>query len=240
MRQLPEVLESNVVGGRIIRGAARRFGLPEGMPVLVGIVDTSSAMLLIGAQPGRCSTSADRPTSWRFAPTGSPARTGCSPGHWASGKSGCPSARWPPRDRLELGQGPVFPRSRAEGVLEADGEAGALQTRGSEVGGSVRALFGGERTSIEQRQAGFCGLTLATTREEMLAAMIESLATASAARFELLRQNKVRMRKDVVISGGVQNGLDKVLHRDWPGKWDFRVEEEATLRGLSTLEPVEA
>jgi hypothetical protein len=73
----------------------------------------------------------------------------------------------------------------------------------------------------------------------MLSAVIESLAEASAARLPLLRQTKSPMRRDVVVSGGVQNGLDRILHRDWPGKWSFRTEEEATLRGLSCLEPVE-
>ena len=32
---------------------------------------------------------------------------------------------------------------------------------------------------------------------------------------------------------------DKILHRDWPGKWDFKVEMEASLRGLACLEPME-
>jgi hypothetical protein len=32
------------------------------------------------------------------------------------------------------------------------------------------------------------------------------------------------MRHDVVFSGGVQGGLDKIPHRDWSGKWTFRVE----------------
>ena len=73
----------------------------------------------------------------------------------------------------------------------------------------------------------------------MLSAIIESLAEASAARLPLLRQTKATMHHDVVVSGGVQNGLDRILHRDWPGKWSFRTEEEATLRGLSCLNPTE-
>ena len=28
-----------------------------------------------------------------------------------------------------------------------------------------------------------------------------------------------------------------ILHRDWPGKWNFHVEKEATLRGLVHLAP---
>jgi hypothetical protein len=68
---------------------------------------------------------------------------------------------------------------------------------------------------------------------------VDALARASADRLPLLRSRGVPLRRDVVLSGGVSNGLDKVLHRDWPGKWRFRVEEEATLRGLGMLTPVE-
>ena len=39
----------------------------------------------------------------------------------------------------------------------------------------------GDRMSIDQKQASFTGLTLATTREDMLGAVLESLAQASAA-----------------------------------------------------------
>jgi sugar (pentulose or hexulose) kinase len=95
----------------------------------------------------------------------------------------------------------------------------------------------GDRTSIEQRQAAFTGLTLATTREQMLGAVIEALAEASAARIALFRKNRASIRHDVVVSGGVSNGLDKIFHRDWPGKWTFRSQEEASLRGLSKLIP---
>src|SRR3712207_6984137 len=49
----------------------------------------------------------------------------------------------------------------------------------------------GERASIEQRRAAFTGLTLATTREQMLEAVIESLVHASADRFALLKVNSV-------------------------------------------------
>jgi xylulokinase len=106
--------------------------------------------------------------------------------------------------------------------------------------GSVRfdPYLAGDRMSIEQRQAAFTGLTLATTREQMLAAMLEALAAASAARVALLKQIGAKIRRDVVVTGGAGK-LTAVFHRDWPGKWSFRQEEEATLRGLSRLEPRE-
>jgi xylulokinase len=52
-RLLPDVLDGNRVAGKITREAARRFGLTEGTPVITGIMDTSSALLLRGAKPGQ-------------------------------------------------------------------------------------------------------------------------------------------------------------------------------------------
>jgi xylulokinase len=96
----------------------------------------------------------------------------------------------------------------------------------------------GERTSIEQRRGSFHGLTLATTREQMVAAILEALIRASAERLPLLRATGTRLRQDVAVSGG-SDRLDSLMHRDWPGKWTYRSVTDATMRGLGALTPVE-
>ncbi len=93
----------------------------------------------------------------------------------------------------------------------------------------------GDRMSIEQRQATLSGLTLSSSREQILSAVIESIASASANRIDLLRKTNGPMNRRVILSGGVVQGLRDVLHRDWPGTWAFRLEDEASLRGLGTL-----
>ena len=50
---LPDVVEADVVAGRVTPEAALRFGLTAGTPVTVGMVDTSAAMLSTGAAPGQ-------------------------------------------------------------------------------------------------------------------------------------------------------------------------------------------
>src|SRR5581483_3270317 len=92
----------------------------------------------------------------------------------------------------------------------------------------------GDRMSIDQKQGAFTGLTLATTRDDMLGAILESLAKASAARLDLLGQLKQPISHEVVVTGGAGKRND-IFHRDWPGKWTFRSEKEATLRGLARL-----
>jgi sugar (pentulose or hexulose) kinase len=93
----------------------------------------------------------------------------------------------------------------------------------------------GDRASIEQRHAAFNNLTLSTTREDMLGAMVKALARASADRLPLLQCGGMRIGRDVYVTGGVQRGLGKLLYRDWGRGWRFKPVEEATLKGLAKL-----
>src|SRR5262249_25479696 len=46
---LPDVRDADEIGGTLLPEAARRLGLPQGTPMLVGMIDTGAAMLLAGA-----------------------------------------------------------------------------------------------------------------------------------------------------------------------------------------------
>ena len=61
------------------------------------------------------------------------------------------------------------------------------------------------------------------------------MVSPSAQRVKLLKSVNGRIDRRVMLSGGVVEGLGDILHRDWDGKWTFRVEEEASLRGLGKL-----
>lgn len=139
---------------------------------------------------------------------------------------------WPAYTRLIKTLSRKVPTTgkRARGRADQDDPAAGV---------GFEPFLAGDRTSIEQSKAAFTGLTLATTRNHMLAAVLEALARASAARLELLKQaNKIPLRHEVVVTGGAGE-LTSLFHRDWPGKWSFRSEKEATLRGLACLEPRE-
>jgi hypothetical protein len=47
--------------------------------------------------------------------------------------------------------------------------------------------------------------------------------------------NGVRIRNQVILSGGAGASLGKVLRRDWPSRFKFEEQDEATLRGLAVL-----
>jgi xylulokinase len=234
---LPDVLDANRIAGTVTAAGARRFGLTQGTPVLTGLIDGSSAMLLAGLRRGQLVNTVGS-TDVLALCTNKPK----------------------PHERLltrALGLGRWW---LSVGTIAASGTAlswcretffadctdaqfwkqvAAATPHEQDAGLRFEPYLAGERTSIEQRRGVLRGFTLATTRDDILGALVDALAAASAERLPLLRSRGVPLRRDVVLSGGVQNGLDNVLHRDWPGRWTFRTEEQATLRGLGTLTPLE-
>src|SRR5665213_1127469 len=245
--QLPEVRGANQIGGKLTRQAANRLGLAEGLPMLVGVVDGSAAMLLAGARPGQLlnvcgSTDVLALCTNRFSPHQRLLTRALGVGKlWLSVSTiaAAGSAIAWVKDQFfgDLGW-PDFQKRVVR--LAGRGDRSASRSRKSDASdkpaGTVRfdPYLAGDRMSIEQRQAAFTGLTLASTRDQMLAAVLEALAQASVRRLELLEQIGMRIRREVVVTGGAEK-LGAVFHRDWPGRWSFESRTEASLRGLWRL-----
>lgn len=233
---LPEVIESNRIGGRVTKAAARKFGLSEGTPMLAGMVDTSAAMLLAGAKVGQL-LNVSGSTDVLALCTDQP-----KPGERLLTRAFGIGKKWMQVCTLAAAGSSVawthanlfadLPLSKFYKLLHKV----ATRTK-KQPGVRFDPYLAGERTSIEQRSAAFTGLTLATTRDDMLAAVVESLAWSSAERIDILEQTGTPIKHHVVVSGGLQESLSEILHRDWPGRWKFHLENEATLRGLALLEP---
>ncbi len=232
---LPDVLEANQIGGTIHAAAARRMGLTQGTPLTVGCMDTSAALLLTGMKVGQM-LNVSGSTDVLAVCTDTP-----KPHERLLTRAVGVGRRWMSVSTLAAaGSSLTWAHQQLFSDLDVPGFRKLIRTLvRKQMKSDVRfePYLAGERTSVEQKQGGFTGLTLATTRQEMLHAVIESLARVSAARIPLLAGQGTKLRHNVFVSGGVQGGLDKVLHRDWPGKWTFHVEEEATLRGLALLVP---
>jgi xylulokinase len=231
--QLPQIVSADAVGGAVTPAAARKFALLSGTPILAGLIDTGSAALLARTKHGQltnvCGSTdvlalcVDRPRPHERLITRAlgVGRKWLSVSTIAAAGS---SFLWV-REQLFRDLGDA-----AFGKLMKKLSRQSMQT-----GVRFEAYLAGDRMSIEQRNASFTGLTLATTREQMLSAAIESIAAASAARVTLLRSTGVTLRREVITTGGVSEGLRELLYRDWPGQWTFRQQEEASLRGLARL-----
>ncbi|MEA2707852.1 MAG: xylulokinase [Phycisphaerales bacterium] len=232
--QLPQLISADGVGGLITRDAGRRFHLTHGTPVLVGMIDGGGAMLLAGAKAGQLTNSAGS-TDVLAVCLDQPPR----PHERLLTRALGVDRKWLQVSTLAAG-GSTFTwlhDQLARDLSKSQYQILLRKIAKNPVETRVRfdPYLAGDRMSIEQRRAAFTGLTLATTRDEMLSAAIESLAAASAERVKLLRSLGIRLRRDVIITGGLTEGLGELLYRDWPGKWTFRVEDEASLRGLARL-----
>jgi xylulokinase len=240
---LPEVLEADRIAGRITRSAAEKFGLSEGTPAMVGMIDTSAAMLLGPARPGQLldvvgstdvlALCTDRPRPHERLLTRA---LGVNAKLWMSVST-----------IAAAGSSLLWAREQLFRDLSIDAFRSLVlclsrqrkRNDDDDAGVTFDPYLAGERASVEQRRAAFSGLTLASTREQMLGAVIESLARASAERLTLINTGAVRIRREVIVSGGAADRLDRVFQRDWPGKWTFRRYTEASLRGLGKLTPRE-
>lgn len=232
---LPQIMDADAVGGLVTREGQAEFGLTHGTPVLVGCVDGSAPALMAGAQPGQlinaCGSTdvlalcTDRPAPHERLLT----RALGVGKKWLSVSTVASSG-----SSLMWAREQLFSDLSEAAFRKLLGQL-ARKPRVSSV--RFDPYLAGDRMSVEQKQGAFVGLTLSTTREQMLSAIIEALARASAERLPLLAQGGVSMKRKVLVTGGVSDGLDDVLHRDWPGKWTFEHVEEATLLGVGKLIP---
>ena len=233
--ELPQLMDGDAVGGLITREAGEALGLVHGTPMLVGCMDGSAAMLLAGNKPGQlvnvCGSTdvlalcTDRPKPHERLLT----RAVGVGDRWVSVStiaSAGSSLVWAKENLFADLSVPEFRKLLAK-----------LGKRPLESSVRFEPYLAGERTSVEQRQGAFTGLTLSSTREEMLSAVIESLASASAARLPLLAEGGTKFLPTVYVTGGVSDGLDELLHRDWEGQFKFVTVDEATLRGVGMMVP---
>lgn len=227
--QLPRIVQANDIGGRLSRSAAAELGLPAGMPMLAGIMDGSVPMLLAGARPGRIvnvigttdvlAVCVDRPRPHPLLLTRA----------LGIGKL------WLAVSTMAAGGATIgWLRDTFFADLSDAQFHRAVRTRAREHGLTVAPFLAGSRVSIEQRSASFSGLTLSTSRTDLLHAAITALAAESAARVRLLRELGIGLDRQVLVAGGERH-LNRIMHARWPGRWRFRSLPGGTIAGLGTL-----
>jgi xylulokinase len=236
-RLLPEVRDADRIGGTISQDAARKFGLRAGTPVITGLMDTSSTLLLRNANPGQllnvCGstdvlalcTEHPKPDEHLLTRAVGIGRKWMQVSTIAAAGS---AFKWANQQLFA-----DLPEKKFHSLIK--------KLAHNPVPSSVRfePYLAGDRTSLDQKTASFTGLTLATTREQLLSAMVESIAKGSANRLPLLRATGTQIHRDVLISGGMAHLMSSVLHRDWKGAWKFSTVDEATLLGLGKIQPRE-
>ena len=239
---LPEIASADQILGRLTPAAARRLGLPAGLPILGGLVDTGAAIIAAGLDVGTLVHNAGstdvlalilsqaKPSpAYLTRPLG----TGFTlPARWLAASTIAASGSAIHWIRTTL----FRDLSDAQFATTLKAACGQLPITNYELP-SFTPHLAGDRTSIDQLRAVLSGLTLATTREEILTVLIASLVQASAARFaSLAKLARGRINPAIRTMGGATS-LGNAMHRAWPraARYTFRPIEGEALRGLKIL-----
>jgi xylulokinase len=236
---LPEVRPAESEHGRVSAAAARRLGIAAGTPVYGGLVDTSAALLatpmhtgqlvhsagstdvlaLITARPAAAPDLLTRPLG-----LGNPTVPGG--GAWLAVSTIAASG-----SALDWCRHTLFSE-----LSEAAFRRLVTRVCGRhDEGDSVRfaPYLAGDRTSLDPVTGAFAGLSLATGRDQMLAAVIAGLIEQSATRFA--RLNEVLPARKPVYTMGSNSALAAAMHQAWPRRMTFRPVAGDALGGLAQL-----
>jgi len=233
MEKLPPVVPCLKVVGSVNQEVARMTGLRSGTPVLMGSNDTSSAALGAGVlESGQIlnitgsgellAICLDRPIPDEKYYL----RTHPLPGRWLL-------------FNLTLA-GFALEWFRLQFCREMD-EKEFYNTYVSEIlreerKTSVRfhPYLAGDRTSLKQKRGAFSGLTLATTREDFLFAILEAVTGRTQGLLKKIRQ-RIPLDRVIHLTGGAAtSALLDYKRRKFP-EFEIVVKEDCTLHGCAFM-----
>ncbi len=227
MNQLPDVKNANEIAGRLTPLAASRCGLRQGTPILTGFMDTSAAVLAAGANAGHLLNSCG--STDVLAVCTAKAR----PHERLLTRALGVEKKWLSIYTIAAaGTALAWMHRTFFGDLTADAFFRRLKRLPDAGGVRCEPYLAGDRMDVQQKQATFSGVTLSTTRERMLASLVNAIAAESAARLPLLRK-VAKLSKNVTLTGGGSG--DEIFHRNWGRGWRFTRREELNVLGLAKL-----
>ncbi len=232
-RWFPDVVDPGEVAGTLVAGAADRLGVPAGIPVTVGTNDMAAAHVGAGnTRPGaviNTAGSSDMVSVLVDRPVTSPRhylRCAATPGLWqvfvttAGGFA------------LEWFRTQLCRELTAAEFYEDYLPACLADPDPSEV--AFAPYLAGDRQSLERRTAGWQGLTLAATREQMLRAVVAGMN--GVLREALDRAGAVvDVERVVALAGGMAQGSVLALRRAAFPELTFEVVGSCVARGNVAL-----
>ncbi len=242
--KLPPLLHSYAPAGRILPGVAAELGLPEDTVVLCGGNDAVLAAYSGGhTDPGMinnvCGT-CDITSVWVDKPVYSPSfniRCHVLPDRWVTFfvlNTGGKALEWfhsvfCPDMTVGRFYDEYIPR-----VLEGFFGRADVERKEAQLPEYVPYL-GGSRYSLEQKKASFGGVTLETTREDMLLGLIRGNAVYHG---DHLREvgRMVKLGRKVITTGGgakIRGYLD--VKRRWTGDFEYEYQDQSSLLGAAML-----
>jgi sugar (pentulose or hexulose) kinase len=242
--RLPPLMQSYERVGRLLPAVADELGLPRGCSVLCGGNDAVLAALSggltvpgdINIMSGTCDIAnvcTDRP----IASPNFNVRCHVVPGRWLTFfvlNAGGEALDWFRRVACsELGDDEFY-TEYVPRVLDAFLRGPDPDAREAELPEYVPYL-GGSRYSLEPLKAGLSGLTLETTREDLLLSLVRGNATYLGGHLREVAE-LVDIGRRVGISGGGAKIRGMVeARRRWTGEYEYVFQDQSSLLGAAIL-----
>jgi sugar (pentulose or hexulose) kinase len=229
-----QIYNPGTVLGKLLPHMAERLGVKAGVPVAVGTNDMAAAQVGAGnVEPGcimNTAGSSDMVSILTDRPVVNPhyyLRNAALPGMWQiyATTAGGFALDWfheqVARDLSnEMFYEELIPRALSQ--FESDGDV------------TFDPYLTGDRQSMEKRTGAWHGLTLAATREEMLAAMLKSMNRVLNTTIQEASE-VVTLKSVVKLAGGMSNKAFIALkEREIPG-FTFEVVENCSILGTVAL-----
>ena len=242
--RLPPLMQSYEPAGRLLPPIADELGLPRECPVLCGGNDAVLAALSGGlTEPGDIniiSGTCDIVSVCTDRPIASPSfnvRCHVLPGRWLTFfvlNAGGAALAWFRRVACSEMSDDEYYSAYVPGVLEAFFRSSDLDAREAELP-EYLPFLAGSRYSLDRRTADLSGLTLETTREDLLLSLVRGNATYLGGHLREVAE-LVPIGDRVGISGGgarIRGMLD--ARRRWTGEFEYVFQDQSSLLGAAIL-----
>jgi sugar (pentulose or hexulose) kinase len=242
--KLPPIRQSYDEIGRLLPAVADELGLPGGCSVLCGGNDAVLAALSGGvAEPGDIniiSGTCDIATVCIDRPISSPdfnVRCHVIPGRWLTFfvlNAGGEALDWVRRIACSELDDDEFYREYVPRVLDAffrSPDPDALEAELPE----YEPYLGGSRYSLERLKAGLDGLTLQTTRDDLLLSVIRGNATYLGAHLRAVAELVQTGRRVGITGGGARIHGMLEARRRWTGDYEYVFQDQSSLLGAAIL-----
>jgi xylulokinase len=231
---LPRCVWADMKIGGLAEKVAREWGVASGIPVVGGFVDTSAAVLQTPMRAGQLThNSGSTDVLAMCVETPRPEEgvltrpVGVTEGGWLAVRTIAAAGSaiaWARRELFDDVSDGKWNRIVRAACVVADPETGP----------SCTPSFSGDRAAIEQiAGASFHGVTLATSKEELLGAIVQGLLRESAVNYGMLA--KIHRPAREVFFMGSASDVASAMHRSWKHKHAFHRLMSDSMAGLVTL-----
>jgi sugar (pentulose or hexulose) kinase len=216
---LPRLAWADEAWGTLTAEAARVLGIPEGTPVGGGFIDTSAAVVQTPMTAGQLVHNAGSTDVLAMSLPGPACVEGVLSRPVGVGRPGGPFARralWLAVRTMGAAGSAVAWLRRECFPDVSDRRWTRIVAHACDAHTAVTCVptFAGERVALAGRRgAAFDGITLAATRDDLLAAIIRGLVDASAENMRILSALHPAGKNVYVMGGG--SAIAEAMHRAW-------------------------